>query len=117
DVVHGRDPRFREYEYDPVWQQVKVYVMGATRKRKTLAIHSLYQRLLVYLREQLVILTAKAEEIEGEPETVPEENPLYKAAIARLGTDASPRDLARDGVGCAESVSTIIRSILPTFRI
>lgn len=42
---------------------------------------------------------------------------LYQAALRRLGTDASPKDLAHDGVGCAESVSNIINDVDPTFPI
>lgn len=40
---------------------------------------------------------------------------LYTLATSLIGTDASPKDLAKDGVGCAESVSTIIRKLVPTF--
>jgi hypothetical protein len=42
-------------------------------------------------------------------------NTLYQAAIASLGTDASPRDLAPDVVGCAETVSELIRKVIPDF--
>lgn len=42
---------------------------------------------------------------------------LYQVATSYIGKDASPRDLASDVVGCAESVSTILRDVLPTFPI
>jgi hypothetical protein len=34
-----------------------------------------------------------------------------------IGQDASPKDLAVDGLGCAESLSTILRGIMPTFPV
>ncbi len=40
---------------------------------------------------------------------------LYEVALRVLGTDASPRDIAPDDLGCAESVSELIRTIIPTF--
>ncbi len=36
---------------------------------------------------------------------------VHQAALNSLGTDASPNDLAPDEVGCAETVTTIIRPI------
>lgn len=39
---------------------------------------------------------------------------IYRAALSNLGRDASPADLADDVVGCAESVTTIIKPILGT---
>lgn len=44
-------------------------------------------------------------------------NPLYEAALKFAGTDASPADNAPDELGCAESVSMVIRSVLPDFPI
>jgi hypothetical protein len=44
-------------------------------------------------------------------------NRLYQAARRVLNTDASPRDRAHDEVGCAETVTEIIKSVLPTFPI
>jgi len=42
------------------------------------------------------------------------ESELHTKALAYLGTDASPNDLADDEVGCAESVTAIIKSIDPS---
>lgn len=42
---------------------------------------------------------------------------LYDAAVAELGRDASPDDLAPDNLGCADSVTNIIRKVRPTFPI
>jgi hypothetical protein len=44
-------------------------------------------------------------------------NSLYKQAIKFLNTDASPKDIAPDSVGCADSVSTIIQTVLPDFPV
>lgn len=42
---------------------------------------------------------------------------IYNKAKSLLGTDASPMDKAPDGLGCAETVSTILNSIWSYFRI
>lgn len=42
---------------------------------------------------------------------------LYEIAISALGTDASPADLAPDELGCAETVSNLIKRVLPHFPI
>ena len=44
-------------------------------------------------------------------------NTLYDAAISFLSKDASPADKADDEVGCAESVSMVIREVLPDFPV
>ena len=42
---------------------------------------------------------------------------LYQVALESLNTDVSPKDRAADVVGCAESVSEVIRKVLPDFPI
>ena len=42
---------------------------------------------------------------------------LYQVALARLGTDVSPLDRAPDMLGCAESVSELVRKVYPDFPI
>ena len=42
---------------------------------------------------------------------------LYQAALESLNFDVSPRDLAADVVGCAESVSQVIRKVSSDFPI
>ena len=51
------------------------------------------------------------------PETLPmnTESKLHATAVKWLGKDASPHDLVSDTVGCAESVSNIIREYNPKF--
>lgn len=44
-------------------------------------------------------------------------NKIYEEAMKRIGTDASPRDLANDFFGCAESVTTILKAVDPRFPI
>lgn len=39
---------------------------------------------------------------------------LYAKALSFLGTDASPLDIAVDDLGCADSVSSVIKSVFPT---
>ncbi|MCG8668622.1 MAG: hypothetical protein MI867_04345, partial [Pseudomonadales bacterium] len=42
---------------------------------------------------------------------------LYEAAVASLGTDASPNDAAPDELGCADTVSNIIKRVVPSFPV
>jgi hypothetical protein len=42
---------------------------------------------------------------------------LLKFAINGLDTDVSPSDLAKDELGCAESVSNLIKKVFPDFPI
>lgn len=42
---------------------------------------------------------------------------IYQEALLWLGKDASPNDKANDELGCAESVSTIVRRVVPSFPI
>ena len=42
---------------------------------------------------------------------------LYQVALESLNRDISPSDRANDTVGCAESVSEVIRKVLPDFPI
>lgn len=39
---------------------------------------------------------------------------LYATAVSMLGVDASPKDEAPDGVGCADSVTQVILAAFPT---
>ena len=57
------------------------------------------EKLLEMLKKQLDLLLAN------------KKYRLYQAAVNTLGRDASPDDLADDVVGCAESVSTIMKAI------
>lgn len=49
--------------------------------------------------------------------TLLQKQTLHQAAIAHLGRDASPYDRAADEVGCAESVSEIIKTVVPDFPV
>ena len=57
------------------------------------------EKLLATLKAQLAILLSN------------KKLRLYRAALDTIGRDASPDDLANDVVGCAESVTTIMRPI------
>lgn len=41
---------------------------------------------------------------------------LYDTAFSFIGKDASPRDLAPDEYGCAETVSSVIQAAFPELR-
>lgn len=108
-VVHGKEKGFKEYQYDAPYTAIKAILDDAILIRKRLATVSYLQKLLITLRG---MKSKPVEEINEEPESK-----LYQVAVSFLGKDASPRDFVQDGVGCAESLSTILRSFLPTFQI
>jgi hypothetical protein len=68
--------------------------------------HSLMQRIIDLngIKDALVNLFMKKEKI-------------YEAMLRYVGTDASPADKAPDELGCAESISMVIRSVIPDFPI
>ena len=57
------------------------------------------------LLEQIAVLQEMLNNIKSNRER------LYDAAIAAIGTDASPNDLAPDELGCAETVNAIFESV------
>lgn len=107
DVVHGRDPRFTEYEYDEVWATIAPYLRRAISVRKGRALLSYQKQAVIALREMVARLRAKVRDI-----TIPEEKSLLAAAKVALGTDASPDDNVPDELGCAETVSTLIGQVV-----
>ena len=55
-----------------------------------------------------------------EPQTKPDymtDSKLLTLAKENLGKDVSPKDLVSDNFGCAESLSTLIKQIIPTFPV
>lgn len=58
------------------------------------------------LLAQIAILQAELDAIQSSRDKI------YKAALAALGTDASPSDLAPDELGCAETVNAIVKKAL-----
>ena len=55
-------------------------------------------------------------ELPPEPRLTNEEK-FVKLCIEGLGTDVSPDDIVKDEVGCAESISNLIKKIFPDFPI
>lgn len=113
-VVHGKSDAFEEYEYDNAWALAEPWVERAITERKRRSVAGLQKRLLYFAREQIVAITKQIEEVGSEPSLSEQ---IYQAALKALGTDASPSDLAPDELGCAESVSMVLRSVLPDFPV
>ena len=44
-------------------------------------------------------------------------NKLYELAVASIGTDVSPRDIANDAVGCVESITTLLHKVNPNIPV
>ena len=91
-MLHGKDRDIRPHfdlldmaQYQPNWHNLNKQL-------------SLYQRVLELMRQQFM--------------TTPT---LYQECLKALGTDASPLDTAPDSLGCAETVSELIRRVIPTF--
>lgn len=54
------------------------------------------------------------------PPPLPPKSPcelVYEVSVASLGVDISPKDMAPDTLGCAESVSHILKSVFPDFPV
>lgn len=47
----------------------------------------------------------------------PQGEKIFHYAWKLIGTDASPKDIASDEYGCAESVSTILADLFPPFQV
>lgn len=62
-------------------------------------------------KQTLLLEEVHAATVKGKEKT------LADYAEGYLGTDASPADIAPDELGCAESVSMVIRRVLPDFKI
>jgi len=72
---------------------------------------------LVEVTKELKKQTKLIEEIHATVVGSSDTKSLADHAEDFLGTDASPADIAPDELGCAESVSMVIRKILPDFKI
>lgn len=67
DVVHGRDPRYTEYDYDNPYWAVKLYIDQAVKRSKDAQIET-WQRILIECRGILITLMKRAETMAETPE-------------------------------------------------
>jgi hypothetical protein len=63
---------------------------------------------------KILMLIKEASELMA---TLEESDNIADAAEVMINTDASPQDIAPDELGCAESVSNIVRSVIPNFPV
>src|SRR3990167_7947938 len=71
------------------------------------------------MKKQAEIITpvfVSRETVLSEPTPLTNIEKLCRVAISYLGKDASPKDLASDELGCAESISNIIHEIFSDFQ-
>jgi len=66
-----------------------------------------------YLKNQVTLLQHLVNKLKG----MVRRKTLYEAVKESLNVDVSPKDRARDEVGCAESASEVIRKVLPDFPV
>lgn len=97
DVVHGRDPRFKEYEYDAAFEMIRPQLFEAVIVRKQKGTHNLMQRLIQLYRTKMI--TKEPEDIgERLHHPVPYRyqevsqhfnvyNPAYPQTRRHIGTD------------------------------
>lgn len=117
-VVHGDHPKYVEYEYDAAYDIVRPVIEEALRIRKEKGILNSYGEILVYMRKWLLQIADQVEEItESEREKDSLRITLHQKALASIGIDVSPSDLAPDELGCAESVTQVIRKVIPSFPV
>lgn len=96
------------YQMDILWP----YIEQVIKQRRIYKKLTVIGKILVDI--QIAINNRDRKECILEPEPL---NKIYLASKASLGKDASPRDLVPDGLGCAESLTTLLRNIIPNFRI
>ena len=108
-VVH--DP---EYRYDFLWrlQEVWGYVEEVIRQRRRFEKLNSLMKLLESIRITInsMLLEKRVERVTEVPKTNAER--LFDVAVASLGMDASPRDDAPDELGCADTVSNLIKKVV-----
>lgn len=116
DVVHGEDSRFTRYEHETPYDMIYKHLNKALIIRKRTGIISALELLIQNYRELLINMQKRDHVVVVDtPKTTGEK--LYDTMLASVGVDASPADLAPDELGCAETVSTIIKKVLPSFRV
>ena len=102
--------------------------ISITKRMPTVEELSIFVQILTAIRDWWIGYRAQTPAIAPispvAPSNMPDPNPqpstadrLYNAAVAAIGKDVSPGDLANDEVGCAESLSMIIRQVIPSFPI
>lgn len=116
DVVHGRSPRFTRYEHDAAYDMVYEYVKKAAEKRRRVWMMGVLEKLAIVIRSISIQLSKRDHVVIEDPEPSRADK-LYDVSLEAVGTDASPSDLAPDELGCAETVSELIKKVLPGFRI
>lgn len=101
------------------WDSKFIYIKRYSITKNTAAQKiSLIKQLIIWLQALLLIAPPAPKPTPIEPKPTPKPmNKVYETATALIGKDASPKDLVKDGVGCAESVSTILHGLIPTFPI
>jgi hypothetical protein len=106
DVVHDKHNRYYfEYQLEQIWP----YVEKVIERRR------LYDKLSAIAKALEALLVIIAQRNMKEKVTPETDSKVYKYAKGYIGRDASPRDLVSDALGCAESLSTLLRELDPTF--
>lgn len=108
-------------DLDPLYdfQVAKVYYLTSPSEKRSLIakILTLIGQALGLIQKQLPALVTEEKPRTTQPESNKPimENTIYLHAKSIIGMDASPKDLVQDGLGCAESVSTLLKAIVPGF--
>ena len=124
DVVHRKGHKHDfEYKLDVAWK----YVDEAIKKRREFDKLSVMAKTLASLQIMLNTLLMKKKPDFSVPDNDTISDPaeqaktlgekLHEKALSFLGTDASPDDTAPDELGCADTVSNILRTMIPDFPI
>lgn len=109
-VVHAEDKRFKEYDYDAVWQLVRPKVMEAIAYRKNKALLGYLNQLLIKLRESLKNMQDLAIEVDDIDHPVPGFPITYKYGVA---DEAYPKTGRHIGTDWGTPVGTPIKAPLP----
>lgn len=113
-VFDSYDNFTKLYSYDSLISQAKRYYIKKKEEPKGLS-----QVIIDFIYSWTGILLYQ-DGTRVEPVEPPKPKPMSKLlelAKANLGKDVSPKDLVSDNFGCAESLSTLVRQIVPNFPI
>lgn len=97
------------YDFDYKMNKLEPYIQKVITNRRTYRQLNVIERLIKDI--QMILNRRRVSD------NVVEESPVYIASKDAIGTDASPRDLVQDGLGCAESLTTLLQPVVKDFPV
>jgi hypothetical protein len=118
DVVHAKGHKYSfEYRLDEVWGMVTEAIRIRRMYEQLTLIGKLIESIKIFLNtfrinKHELAIGEGGESLPPEKEPIQAKKTLADVGRMFIGKDASPRDLVDDELGCAESVSEVIRCLV-----